>query len=124
MGKPVIFETDVVEKAVKLHSASDNSLVDYVIREMSGAQKEKYLNAVRQKSRIADNGDIIVEDYEGMFTELLHFCMYTMAGDPVERKDMVEWPARVLMDLSNIAKKLNALTVEDAKRMMEEAKND
>lgn len=124
MTKPVLIEVDVRKRDVALVDNKEGVTKNYTIKEMSGSQKEEYLNSLRQKSRVADNGDIIVENYKGMFTDLLCCCMYNEEDELVQRGELTNMPARVLTDLSQIAKQLNGLTLQDAQRMMDEAKND
>ena len=82
----------------------------YVLREMSGAQREAYHQLSIKRVRFDPKGKATgVKDFEGMHAELLAFCFFDQEGKAVPREEIQSLPQSAQVQLFNAAQQLNGL---------------
>lgn len=87
------------------------NVVRYYVKEMSGAQRDEYLNKTAQKSRLDDKGDVVgLKDYKGLYSNLLSFCLYDADGKLVGESKIQEWPDAAQKALYEMANELNGMS--------------
>lgn len=88
----------------------EGSVVRYFVKEMSGAQRDEYLNKTAQKSRLDANGEVVgLKDYKGLYSNLLAFCLYDDGGKLVPESKIQEWPDAAQRALYEMANELNGM---------------
>lgn len=97
---------------------------NYILRELDGIQKGKYLNSMGGRIKLNSKGEVqAFTDYSGLETSLLRQCLYDDAGELVSADVMNKWPSSMLSSLFAEAQKLSGLTEEARKDLEAEAKN-
>jgi hypothetical protein len=118
MDKELVFETTLKELPVTIDSKS------YVLRELDGILKGKYLNTMGSRIELGPTGQIKrFKDYSGLETTLLELCLYDDENNLVKTTVMREWPSTLLTRLFEAAQELSALDEESKKKLEDEAKN-
>ena len=118
MAESLVFVTTLKEIPVVIDG--DN----YVMRELDGLQKGKYLNKMGSRIILNDEGKVSgFKDYAGLETTLLALCMYSSIGEVVTAAVMNKWPSSVLGKLFEAAQDLSGLNEESRKKQETEAKN-
>jgi hypothetical protein len=96
----------------------------YILRELDGTQKGKYLNKMGSRIVLNSSGQIqSFKDYSGLETTLLAVCLYDEDDKLVESSVMQSWPSTVLGGLFDLAQGLSGLDEESKKKLEAEAKN-
>jgi hypothetical protein len=92
----------------------------YTMRELTGEEREAYLNGIRDKFEVMPNGKSRVRNFTGLQSGLLAKCVYDDNGALVPLKLINKWPAKLQSDLYKRANKMSGMdeTAED------DAKND
>lgn len=98
----------------------DNVLVTYTLREMTGTQRDQYMNKMGQKAKMVDGKMQGLKDYSNFMGDLIALSLYDSQGTLVPLKTIQEWPSSVQTALFKEAQKLSAL--DD--RAEEASKND
>lgn len=89
---------------------AENEVVVYSVKEMTGAQRDEYLNKVTQKTTRDANGEVVgMKDYKGLYSNLLSLCLYDADGKPIPESKIQEWPDTAQKVLFDIATDLNGL---------------
>lgn len=93
---------------------------EYSIRELSGRERELYLDKVSAKIKYDENGKAIgMTSYDGMHSSLLSKCLFDEKGKNVPEETIMEYPSSVVGEIFKIAQEINALGEE----AQDEAKN-
>lgn len=99
----------------------DGKPVKYILREMSGGERDAYLNSVADRMKYAADGKVAgVKNFSGIQSLLLSACLYGPDGKMVEAKDIELFPASTVGELFAMAQELNALN----NKGMDQAKNE
>jgi hypothetical protein len=102
---------------------AEGELVLYAIKEMTGAQRDEYLNKVTQKTTRDASGEVVgMKDYKGLYSTLLSFCLYDADSKLIPESKIQEWPDTAQKALFDIAIELNGLKAKKADEGSE--KND
>jgi hypothetical protein len=102
---------------------AEGELVRYAIKEMTGAQRDEYLNKVTQKTTRDASGEVVgMKDYKGLYSTLLSFCLYDADSKLIPESKIQEWPDTAQKALFDIAIELNGLKAKKADEGSE--KND
>lgn len=113
--KELKFSLTLKEVTVSLDDES------YVLRELSGKQRDMYLNEIGPRMKFNAEGKTEgLTNYEGLQSGLLALCLYDKDGELVAEKVLQGWPASVLSDLFDAAQELSGLD----KGAETKAKND
>ena len=92
----------------------------YILREISGEEREKYLTSMASSMRFNEDGKPVgIDSFVGLHTSLLAMALVRQDGSPVTATFIKSFPASVQIALFKKAKELSGL-VDSAK---EEAKN-
>lgn len=87
----------------------------FYVKEMSGAQRDEYLNKTAQKSRLDEKGDVVgLKDYRGLYSNLLSFCLYDADAKPVAESKIQEWPDAAQKALYEMANDVNGMSKPDS----------
>lgn len=101
----VIRKTQPVELEI-----ADGQVVMYYVKEMTGAQRDEYLNKMTSKTNRDANGDVVgMKDYKGLYSNLLSFCLYESGDKLIPESKIQEWPDTAQKVLFDIASELNGL---------------
>jgi hypothetical protein len=102
---------------------AEGELLLYAIKEMTGAQRDEYLNKVTQKTTRDASGEVVgMKDYKGLYSTLLSFCLYDADSKLIPESKIQEWPDTAQKALFDIAIELNGLKAKKADEGSE--KND
>ena len=120
----LVFQTTLKEVSVTIDDK------EYVMRELDGRQKGKYLNKMGGRIVLNNKGEVSsFKDYAGLESTLLSLCLYDSENKlvPATVMDGTEkeqgWPSTVLNSLFNAAQDLSGLNEEARKKQEAEAKN-
>jgi hypothetical protein len=74
---------------------------------MTGAQRDEFLATTNKKLKVDPNtGEVVgMNDYKGMYSTLLSFCLYDADGKLVPEASIQAWPdsaQRVLFDAASV----------------------
>lgn len=93
----------------------------YVLREMSGAQRDQYLNFVGSRVKCDEKGNPIrMSSHDGIHAALLSRCLEDDQGKLLTKETIEAFPSTALVQLFIAAQTLNGLGVKGE----EEVKND
>lgn len=96
-SQPVILENE------------DGSTSNYVLKEMTGALRDAYLNAQRQNMETGRNGLTVIKNFSGSQSSLICRCLYDDKGKPVNEQTIQSWGVTVQTALHEAAQKINHL---------------
>lgn len=103
------FQLKLKEESVEITDVKDETKI-YVIRELSGAQRDSFLNDMGGRMKFTAAGKMQgLSDYTDLQTGFLALCLYDEVGELVALEILREYPASVLSDLFEIAQKLSGL---------------
>ena len=118
------FSLELVEIPVELENPETGNVDEYVLREMNGTGRDKYLGYLGDKMDVNSQGDVKMKDYDGLQANLLSRCMFKIEDDgersPVSIETIQSFPARVTTALFEKAKLISGMD-DDAE---ETARND
>jgi hypothetical protein len=98
---------------VELESAS--GVEQYELREVSAADRDCYLNKMAKRLQYGPDGKVgNIGNFLGAQADLLTLCLHDDKGVPVTEKTVQGWPAVVVSNLFDAARKLNGLDNEEA----------
>lgn len=90
--------------------AKDGTINTYTIREMTGRERDAYLNALTPKIKVNSAGEQIgFRDHKGFQAGLLARCVYDSTGELVPEEVIQTWSGRMQTDLFKIAVRLSGL---------------
>lgn len=93
----------------------------YVLRELSGAQRDTFLNEIGGRMKFNAAGKMSgLNNYIDLQTGFLSLCFYDDTNSLVKKQVLREYPASVLAELFEVAQKLSGLD----KGAEDEAKNE
>ena len=114
----LVFETTLKEVPVTVDGKS------YILRELDGRQKGKYLNKMGSRIVLNNKGEVSsFKDYAGLESTLLELCFYDEENKLVPSAVMDTWPSTILTTLFDEAQILSGLNEEARKKQEAEAKN-
>jgi protocatechuate 3,4-dioxygenase beta subunit len=91
----------------------DGKTVNYELREMSSASREKYLDTLGDRVRYGPEGKPCgIKKFEGMQADLLTLCVFDSEGKAVTKAEVQKWPASVAGGIYESAQELNHLNEE------------
>ncbi len=110
----LVFELDFAERPVTIKGE------EYVLVELNGTGRDKYLNNVGGRLRVGPTGKPQgVKDFEGLQASLVSASLKKIEGGErkvVLLKTVQTWPAQVIEALHAAAKKLSALGDEKGEK--------
>jgi len=123
-AKPVKKRFSKARKRIELElEDADHSIKDYVLIEMSGAVRDRWLAEQAAKVKIdpKTNKPTGIRDFDKSLAGLISKCLFLMPGEkPVSAEEIQTWSSSLQKELSDQCAELNGLTAEAA----EEAKKD
>jgi hypothetical protein len=94
----------------------DGSVFACEIRELTGAERDSYLNFTISKAKVGPDGKLGgMTDATGLQSELLALCLYDQTGQKVPREIVDTWPADTQTQLFEEAQRLSGLDREAVK---------
>ena len=89
----------------------------YVLKELTGQQRDAYLNNMGGRMKFNDEGKTQgLSNYEGLQSGLLKLCVYSDDGKLVPEKELQAWPSQVLSALFEKAQEMSALNKGEEKK--------
>jgi len=99
----------------------EGEIVDYKITELTGKQRDSFLNLMSSRTKYAADGTPAgIKNFDGLQASLLALCLTNSEGKKATVAELAEYPASVVNELYKAAQKLNALDEQG----QEEAKNE
>ncbi len=94
-----------IEVSIKRGGKEEN----LVLREMSAALRDKYLDEMAARVRLSSDGTPQgIKKFEGLQADLLRKCLFR-DGKPVEPEEIQKWPSSVVAKLFAKAQEINGL---------------
>ncbi len=88
----------------------DGSHASYVLRELSGDERDNYLNVAEKKiNRGADGTGIAMRDYKGVVADLLCACVFDQKNMKVPWAEIQKWGTSAQKTIYDMAVKLSRL---------------
>lgn len=117
--EPLKFSLVLKEVEVVLSTSEGDK--KYILRELSGEVRDKYLASMADRMKYDDKGKPSgVKNFHGLQASLLSLCLINEEGKTVSVMDLQKFPASVQSALFEKANELSALNKEG----QEEAKNE
>jgi len=110
MTEPLSFDLDRKEQTATIGGD------DYVLRELDGKERDRYLNSLGNRMKTSPNGGQSLKNFDGLQASLITASLFKLEGGErvaVKEATVQAWPARVLTGLFNAAKELSALGDEE-----------
>ena len=111
--EPLVFTLEREEIPVTIDSQ------EYVLQELDGAERDKYLNGLTNRMRVNNKGDLAgIKNFDGLQASLVVASIRLVDGverKPVPFKTVQEWPAKVVKQLFDAARAISGLDDEDEK---------
>ena len=86
----------------------------YVLKELDGAGRDRYLNSLAQRIRVNKAGETAgVKNFTALQATLVAMSLHGPDGEPVNVKTIQSWPSKVVAALFAKAKELSGLGDED-----------
>lgn len=108
---PLVFALELEERPVSIAGEP------YVLIELDGRDRDKYLNSLGSRVKTAPNGKSAgIKNFDGLQATLIVMSLRKIEGDernPVKLETIQKWPARVVTALFNAARDLSALNEDD-----------
>ena len=104
------FSLSLDEIDVELEDPDSGETEKYILREMNGLARDKYLGFIGAKMNTHKDGEIQMTDYEGLQANLLARCLFKLIDgkkEAVSFKTIQNFPARVQTALINKAKSIS-----------------
>lgn len=112
MAETLKFSLDLAEVPVELDSKSGESRA-YVLREMTGKQRDLYLQSLRKKATVGKDGQVTLNNFDGLQSNLLTRCLFNSDGENVSEDEIQEFPSKVQTILFEKCQELNGLNQEE-----------
>lgn len=88
----------------------DNVERRYFIRELTGKDRDTYLNFVSPRMSFDDKGNALgIRNISGLAVQMLSMCLFDEAGKLVPRSTIETWPASLLDPMFRKGMELSAL---------------
>ena len=88
----------------------ENSFQEYVLKEMSAHQRDKYLDSLQKRmAPSADGKSMVVSNFTGMQADLISLCLHDASGVLVSSKIIQEWPSAAVTELFKASQTVNGL---------------
>jgi hypothetical protein len=98
---------------VKLQTANGGPVIDAHLRELSGVQRDKYLDGMKAKMNVKAGKMESIKTFEGLQSQLLSLCLYKDESQKFTEKEIQEFPAKVQTALFEAAQKISGLDIEE-----------
>ncbi len=115
------FEFSAVPAEQVIKIKTKEGMQKYRMVEMSGEERDDYLDQMRDRFEITDDGKVgAIGSFKGHQTDLINRCIRTDEGGKVAAGTVEGWPASTQQGLFDLAQKINGLD----KKAAQKAKND
>lgn len=114
---PIVVSLVRKEVQVKVVDAA-GSTRDYILREMTGAQRDAWMNKTQGKmSKNAEGKSVGIRDFTGLHASLISACLYQAEDNkPVSEQVIQTFPSSVQTTLFARAQKMNGLEPDSEKK--------
>ena len=100
-------EVDVVLKG------SDNEEHKWLLRELSGSERNRYLNKMTGRVKVGANGATTIKSFDGFQYDLLHLCLRDEEGATIDKETIEGLPSSTQQALFLRAQKISGLDTEE-----------
>ena len=87
----------------------DGSLTDAYLQELSGEEKDKYVNLSLQRGRYSESGARIGYDVKDLEAILVEKCLFRYDGSKYKFDEVRDFPSSQLNGLYRLCEEMNAL---------------
>lgn len=95
------------EQPIELE-VDENTVLAYKIKEMTGADRDRYYNTLTKKTVQDNSGQTTkILDYSGVYSLLLSYTLFDADDQLVKESIIQSWPDSVQQSLHEIARKIN-----------------
>jgi len=95
---------------------------EYTLREMTAAQRDRYLDGISGRMRLGPDGKSVgIKKFDGMQADLLSLCLFGPDGNLAAADEIQKWPSSVVGQLFTMAQEINSL---DGKVLESSPKNE
>lgn len=98
----------------------DGGQARYTLSELTGAERDKYLNGVQARAKFVKGKAAGVTSYDGLMASLLVLCLRDDAGKLLSLNQVQAFPASTQAALFSAAQELNGMKEEGKKSDDEE----
>jgi len=91
----------------------------WLLQELSGAQRNKYLNRMSNRIKIGAGGRTTIKSFDGFHSDLLCICLVDEAGDAIPKGVIEDLPSSTQLALFTKAQEISGLDEKE-----DDEKND
>jgi hypothetical protein len=99
------------EEVIDLEDRNGNKGT-FFVRELSGADRDKFLNVLGKKIKMVDGKPAGLTDYNGSCSDLLSLCVFDEQNQLVKVELIQSWPSSTQQAILEIATKLSGMNKE------------
>ena len=114
MAEVLRLKAELAEVEVVLEPKDeDGEEKKFILRELIGKQRNKYMNKMTDRIRISPQGKVLgMKNFDGMQADLLSKCLYNDQDELVSVEEIEELPASTQQALFQKAQELSGLNQE------------
>jgi len=108
-------ELELKEVDVVLVDKEDNEK-KYLLKELSGSDRNRYLNKMKNRVTTDKNGNVKINTFDGMQSDLLTVSLFNEAGESVSKDEIEMLPSNTQQKLFEKAQELSGLNSEASEK--------
>ena len=90
---------------------------EYTLREMDGKQRDNYFNINKKRHKTVGK-QMVLQDFKGLYSTLIHHCLYDDDGKQVEESVIQTYPSEAQEALFGACQSLNKLDKPGSRQAM------
>lgn len=95
----------------------DDDEKEYVLRELSGKERNRYMNKMKSRVSTDKNGNVKISTFDGMQSDLLCKSLYDKeTGELVSKDEIEDMPSNTQQKLFDKAQELSGLNTESEEK--------
>lgn len=107
------------EEPVRLEDPKTGQVTDYIVREMTGTDRDAYFQAMSNRQKTTPDGKTVVGVFGGIQAELISRCLFVPGpggtSANVQVATIQSWPASVVEGLHELCERINGMDKDRAK---------
>lgn len=108
-----ILRLNLVQKEIGIVLEDENGdEIKYILKELTGAERNTYLNRMKNKVKIDKNGKATITSFDGMQADLLKVSLFNENGEAATVEMIESMPSSAQMKLFETAQALSGLDKE------------
>jgi hypothetical protein len=93
-------------------TGSDGVEHKWLLRELSGSERNKYLNRMTSRVKVGAGGSTTIKSFDGFQSDLLHLCLLDGDGERVSKEIIEDLPSSTQLAIFNKAQKISGLDAD------------